>query len=308
MRSGIFKIGLILAVWGATHSGAAEPALKPAKFKPTPAAKCAECARWNEPTKPFRIYGNTWYVGTAHLASVLITSDFGHVLIDGALPQSVPQIMANIEALGFKPTDVKAILLSHAHFDHAGGIADLQRLTGAQVYARRPAHEVLMRGKLNADDPQFGLKAPPIAPLKNAWILHDDQLLGVGSIRLRALATPGHTSGGASYTWESCARGTGEGCLTMVYADSLNPVSAKGFKFGAAEGNGAGAALAQSATRIESLKCDVIITAHPQASNLMERITKRGTNESAEAIMDEAGCKRYAEAARAALSERLKSE
>ena len=87
------------------------------------------------PQQPFRIYGNSYYVGTHGLGSVLITSAAGHVLIDGDLPESVPQIVAHIRSLGFKAEDIKLIVNSHVHFDHAGGIAELQKLSGARVAA-----------------------------------------------------------------------------------------------------------------------------------------------------------------------------
>ena len=93
-------------------------------------SSCADCPTWNMPQQPFRIYGNTYYVGTHGLGSVLITSEAGHVLIDGALPESVPQIVAHIRSLGFKVEDIKLIVNSHVHFDHAGGIAELQKLSG----------------------------------------------------------------------------------------------------------------------------------------------------------------------------------
>src|SRR5271170_6023293 len=93
------------------------------------APSCAECAVWNTPQAPFKIYGNTYYVGPHGLSSILVVSDAGLVLIDGALPESAPQIVANIGALGFRIQDVKLILNSHAHFDHAGGISELQRLS-----------------------------------------------------------------------------------------------------------------------------------------------------------------------------------
>ena len=84
--------------------------------------KCASCAAWNAPQTPFRIYGNTYYVGTHELSSILIASDQGLVLIDGDLAQSVPQIASHIRALGFRTDDIKLIVNSHVHFDHAGGI------------------------------------------------------------------------------------------------------------------------------------------------------------------------------------------
>src|SRR4051794_12102028 len=87
------------------------------------AAACPSCAEWNAPHAPFDVIGNTYYVGTNGLSSILITGAQGHILIDGGLPESAPLIAANIRALGFKVEDVKLIVNSHAHYDHAGGIA-----------------------------------------------------------------------------------------------------------------------------------------------------------------------------------------
>src|SRR5919198_3963806 len=99
------------------------------------AAECPSCAEWNAPHAPVRIHGNTYFVGTNGLSAILVTSPAGHVLIDGGLPESAPLIAANIRAAGFRVEDVKLILNSHDHFDHAGGIAALQRLSGARVAA-----------------------------------------------------------------------------------------------------------------------------------------------------------------------------
>jgi metallo-beta-lactamase class B len=265
------------------------------------ATRCPDCVVWNAPQAPFKIFGNTYFVGTHGLTSVLITSDYGHVLIDGGLPESAASIAANIETLGFKVTDIKAILNSHAHFDHAGGIAELQKRSGAPAYARRPSNEVLRMGKLVSSDPQFSKKAPTIPTVSQVWVVSDDQLLGIGSIRLRALATPGHTPGGTTWTWESCEANK---CLKMVYADSLTAVSADKFRF---TGSVAAKDLEESIAKIEGLACDVIITPHPEQSNLFERIQARPTDKP-EAIKDDAGCKKFAQTARVGLQARLESE
>lgn len=265
------------------------------------AGKAPDTNGWSAPHKPFKIFGNTYYVGTEQLSSILITSDFGHVLIDGGLPDSAPVIKANIEALGFKMSEVKAILNSHVHPDHAGGIAELQRESGADVYALRPANDVLTSGKLTRDDPQAAVKGSKIPPVPHVWVVQDDQQLGIGSLRLHVIATPGHTPGGTTWTWDACE---GSKCLKAVYADSLSPVSADKYRFTdhpeVIEG------FQKSFARIEALPCELLLTPHPSASRLFERLDTG--KENTEAVKDAEGCKKYVQGARDALAQRLEKE
>ena len=127
-------------------------ACAPGGLEPDDPINCERCAEWNEPQEPFRVHGNTWYVGTDGLSSILIDAGDGLILIDGGLPQTAAAIDANIRALGFDPLNIKAILLSHAHFDHAGGIAALQRLTGANVFTSEAGSEPLESGMLAMDE------------------------------------------------------------------------------------------------------------------------------------------------------------
>jgi Metallo-beta-lactamase superfamily len=148
-------------------------------------SSCANCAAWNKPHQAFKIYGNTYYVGTHGLSSVLITSGTGHVLIDGALPESAPLIVANIRSLGFRIEDVKLIVNSHAHFDHAGGIAELQRLSGARVAASQWTADVMNKGAVARDDPQFGTLAP-IARVARVESFKDSESLSAGAVTVTA--------------------------------------------------------------------------------------------------------------------------
>src|SRR6478672_1207709 len=95
----------------------------------------AALARWNEPTEPFKIIGNVYYVGTNGLASYLITSPQGHILVDTVMPEATSQIKASIEKLGFKVTDIKYLVNTHAHIDHTGGLAEMKQASGAQMIA-----------------------------------------------------------------------------------------------------------------------------------------------------------------------------
>ena len=190
-------------------------------------SSCKACPEWNEAQPAFQVFGNTYYVGTHGLSSILVTSEGGHILIDGALPESAPLIGAGIRSLGFRIEDVKFIVNSHAHFDHAGGIAELQRLSGARVAASEWTADVMNKGALPRDDPQFGTIAP-IARVARVETIKDGETLSAGAVTVTAHLTPGHTPGGTSWTWRSCENGR---CLNLVYADSLTPVSADGFLF-----------------------------------------------------------------------------
>src|SRR5688572_23418490 len=152
---------------------------------------CGPCAAWNVAQLPFRIFGNTYYVGVRGLSSILITSSEGHVLIDGGLAESVPTIAASIRALGFRIEDVKLILNSHAHFDHAGGIAELQRLSGAAVAASPWSARVLESGTSPRGDPQFG-SLPTMPKIAKVRVIRDGEILRIGPLALTAHFTPGH--------------------------------------------------------------------------------------------------------------------
>ena len=263
-------------------------------------AAAPDLAAMNQPHKPFQIFGNTYYVGTAGIASVLVTSSFGHVLVDTGLPEAAPQILKNIEALGFKPADIKGIVFSHPHVDHVGAIAELQRLTGAPVYALRAAEEVLRTGKLPKDDPQYRAKSPAIPRVERSWIVTDEQLLGIGSVRLRVYATPGHTPGSATWAWDACE---GSKCLAFVYADSFSPVTDDKYRF--KDHPDMVAAFEKSLGVLESLKCELMLSPHPDAATLAR--LEQAAND-ADKLMDEASCKRYAAQKREALQKRLAGE
>ena len=127
---------------------------------------------WTQRQAPFRIFGNTYYAGTRGLSVVLITSEKGHLLIDGALPESAAMIADHIRALGFRVEDVELIVNSHVHYDHAGGIGALQRLSGAQIAASPSSAAVFRSGRSGPDDPQYGL-AVPIDRVSNVRVIAD---------------------------------------------------------------------------------------------------------------------------------------
>jgi metallo-beta-lactamase class B len=260
---------------------------------------------WNEDQAPFKLFGNSYYVGTHGVSSVLITSDQGHILIDSDLPESVPLIRRHIEQLGFKLKDIKLIVNSHAHFDHAGGIAEMQKLTGAKVAASPWAKATLDSGHSDKQDPQYATIAPMTPLSRKAEVIHDNQQLSIGSSHITAHFTPGHTPGGTTWTWQSCE---GERCLNLVFADSLNAVSSDGFLF-SGDPNYPHAAddLRKSVQTVAGLPCDILVSAHPELSDLWNRLSKREAGEK-DALVDSTACSRYAEAAQQRLDARLEQE
>jgi metallo-beta-lactamase class B len=270
-----------------------------------PTHRCDACTEWNLPLAPFRVYGNTWYVGTAGLGAILITSDKGHVLIDGGLPQSAPLIAANIRTAGFRLEDVQLILNSHTHYDHAGGIAALQRASGARVGASAAARRALEQGGPTEDDPQyaFGHEHNDYAAVKNVFAVGDGETLRVGSLAITPHYTPGHTPGGTTWTWESCEA---DRCLNLVYADSLNSVSAPAFKFSADPARVA--QFEKSMSRVEGLACDILLAPHPVFIALEPKLAAWKANPSVNPFIGDDACRSYANGARQRLKQRLADE
>lgn len=266
---------------------------------------CSACKEWNRPQKPFRIYGDTYYVGTHGLSSILITSENGDILIDGDLAESAQQIVGNIRALGFRIEDVKIILNSHVHFDHAGGLAELQRLSGARMIASPWSASVLRTGMPGRGDPQYR-SAEKIAPVRDVHELHDGERLTLGKLVVTAHLTPGHTPGGTSWTWTTCE---GQACRDMVYADSVTPVSDDGFSFlRSREYPHAVGDFEKSFQFFETTSCDILITTHPEASELWDRLARREKGVMPDPMVTVGACRGLAERGRQNLGQRLANE
>jgi metallo-beta-lactamase class B len=266
---------------------------------------CGDCADWSRRQAPFNIHGNTWYVGPAGLSSVLVTGPQGHILVDGTLPESAQQVEANIRALGFRIEDVKLIVSSHPHYDHAGGIAYLARRSGAQVAAGSAAVGALASGRDPIDDPQYALlKDRRAARVAHVRGVHDGETLAVGPLRVTAHAVPGHTAGSTTWTWQSCEAGK---CLDVVYIDSISPIAGPGFRFtGDATHPDLGPSFRASIAKVAALPCDIALSAHPGGTNMLEKAAARTPEHNPFIVPGE--CRTYAEEARRNLDARLAQE
>jgi len=259
-------------------------------------AACEDNDEWDKPAPPVRIHANSFLVGTCGISAILVTGSDGHVLIDAGTEKGADLIAANIRALGFRLTDIKYLLHSHEHIDHVGGMARLQQLTGAQLVASANAAVVFLAGAPGAGDPQVGMH-PPFPAARVDRIIKDGETVRLRDLQLTAVETPGHTQGALSWTWVSCDGGV---CRSIVYADSLSPVSRDDYRF--IDHSAALQAFRASLARVAALDCEILLTPHPSASRMIDRMAGRAPLE------DSNGCRDYAASLTKRLDERLAKE
>jgi metallo-beta-lactamase class B len=216
-----------------------------------------QAADWTEPFPPFKIAGNLYYVGSKGLANYLITSPQGHILINSDLEANVPMIKDSIEKLGFKFTDVKVLLISHAHWDHDAGSAMIKRMTGAQYMVMDADVPVVESG--GKDDFNYGKDASTLYPAtKVDRVLHDGDKVALGGTTLVAHLTPGHTKGCTTWTM-TVEEGGRRYNVVIVGSPNVNA----GYKL---VGNSAYPQIAEDYDRgfraLRSLPCDIFLGAH----------------------------------------------
>jgi metallo-beta-lactamase class B len=239
--------------------------------------------------EPFRIAGNLYYVGANDVTSFLITGPEGHVLIDGGYPGTAPMIMASIAKLGFKITDVKVLLNSHAHFDHAGGLAELQKASGAQLWVSEGDADVVAAG--GSGDPGAGIfrlityfiryPAPRVDHR-----FKDGAKVRVGPIELTAHITGGHTRGCTS--WSFPVR-DGDRELLVVHICSLTLLD--GTSLVEPESYpGIHADYERSFRTLRALPADIWLASHAREFGRWRKFTARDTAKNpADPFIDRAG-------------------
>ncbi len=260
--------------------------------------QCEGKEDFSAPAPPARLYGNTYYVGTCTVSVLLVTSPRGHVLVDAATEAAVPSILANIRASGFDPKDIRWIVTSHEHFDHVGGLAALAKATGAKVALSAPAAAVIAAGKVDPADSQAAvLKDHDFAPVKADRIVKAGDVVQVGPLRLTMIATPGHTTGSSSWTWQSC---DGKQCATVSYIDSISALAAGSYRFSAHPD--VVARFRRTFAAIAARRCGILVTPHPSVSDLFERMLSEKPLASADS------CREYAAMGRKGLDAQLAKE
>ncbi len=235
-------------------------------------------ANWNKAAEPFHIIDNIYYVGTEGLGAYLFTGAQGHVLLDGATPQGAAVIKANIEKLGFKLTDVKVLLNSHAHFDHSGGLADLKTATGAQLYAMEGDVSALEGGFYLGSEDNKTMGAPPV---KVDRALKDGEHVKLGGIDLVANLTPGHSRGCTS--WGATASAQGETydvlvfCSATVAANRITPPL---------QYEGIVEDYRSTFAKAKTMQVDIPLAPHPEFFGLLQKAEKAKTDASQNFFID----------------------
>jgi metallo-beta-lactamase class B len=219
--------------------------------------------KWNKPTEPFKMIGNVYYVGTDGLASYLITSPQGHILVDTVMPEATSQIKANIEKLGFKVTDIKYLLNTHAHIDHTGGLAEMKAASGAQLVAGEADKPLLEGGYYPGAREETALNFPPV---KVDRTVREGDKVTVGDVTLIARETPGHSPGCTS--WEFSVKDgdatrsalifcSGTVALNRLVTNPTHPGIVTDYR--------------KTFARAKDMKMDVLLAPHPEMYRMQDK-------------------------------------
>nr|WP_198937811.1 subclass B3 metallo-beta-lactamase [Pelomonas sp. KK5] len=243
---------------------------------------------WLTPIEPLRIADHTWQIGTANITALLVKTSEGAVLLDGGMPQAAPLLLANMKKLGVEPGQLKLILHTHAHADHAGPLAEIKRATGATLVSNAESAALLARG--GSHDIHFGdsITYPPVQADR---LLQDGEQVTLGDTTFTVTFTPGHTPGSMSWNWTDRQGGSSKP-LAIAYVDSL---TAPGYHL---DHNPAfpkiREAYAQSIAAIRTLPCELLLTPHPDQSGWRYA-------DAAQPHPKPMSCREYADAAEKAL-------
>jgi metallo-beta-lactamase class B len=239
---------------------------------------------WNDPFPPHRIADNLYYVGSKGLSTYLIATSVGHILINSSFERTVPIIRANVEQLGFKFSDVKILLSSHAHSDHVEGHALIRELTGAKVYTMEGDHQVIASGGKG----QY-LYDARWKPCQVDRVLEDGDKVTLGEATLVAHLTPGHTRGNTTWTIE-VTDGAKTYNAVIIGSPNVNPgyqlVNNSSYPEIAAD-------FARTFRVLKSLKCDIFLGAHGNYYGMEAKVARMKKGENP--FVDPAGCRAYIE-------------
>ena len=219
--------------------------------------------KWNKPTEPFRIIDNVYYVGTDGLASYLIASPQGHILVDTVMPEATSQIKASIEKLGFKVSDIKYLVNTHAHIDHTGGFAEMKQVSGAQMVAGEADKPLLEGGYYPGQREETLLQFPPV---KVDRTVREGDKVTVGEVTLTARATPGHSPGCTS--WEFAVKDGGATRSVLIFCSATVALNRL---VGSPTHPGIVDDYRKTFARARDMKVDVLLAPHPEMYRMADK-------------------------------------
>jgi metallo-beta-lactamase class B len=257
----------------------------------------------NNPIPPFRIADDLYYVGASDIASYLVVTRAGLILIDGGYEKTAPLILRNLKTLGFDPAEVKVLLSTHAHLDHAGGLAMLKRETGAKLFATAPDAELMARGGKG----DFGLgDTAPYPPVQADTLIKDSQVVTMGGKQLVAHLTPGHTRGCTTWTFPVVDTRGAKRSVHQVLILCSNSILSMYRLAGNESYPGIAADYEKSYAFWKSAPCEIFLGSHGMFFNMNAKRAKLGLDVNP--FVDPAGCKAWFEKGYAAFHERLDKE
>lgn len=265
----------------------------------SPALAQSNPPSWTEPTAPFAITDTIFYVGSKGLAAYLIRTDAGLILLDGTMAENVPAIERNVAALGFKLTDIKVLLASHAHFDHAAGLAQLQRDSGAR-FLSSPGDARAYETGVPPSKVSYGVVTFPKVRVNG--LLTEGRPVTLGGVRLTPLFTPGHTAGCTTWTMTSpdadATRRVVFPCSMTVAGNQL--LRNSGYP-------GIVADFRRTFPKMAALPADIVLPAHPEGADVLARGQRRAAGDKA-AFVEPGLLKRLVAEARVAFEGELKKQ
>lgn len=273
--------------------------LATASVASTPASAVAQATR---PVEPFKVAGNIYFVGDSDIAVFLLAGSGGLILLDTGYREMLPQVISSIERLGFDVDDIKIILNSHAHFDHAGGHAALEARTGAQVMAMQGDVAMLEAGGVG--DPVLGATGT-FPPVHVDRVLHDGDVVQLGDIRMVANLTAGHTEGCTSWSTQVTVDGQQR---TAVFICSLTILPGVRLTGASPTFLGIVDAYRRSYSVLRNLHCEVFLASHSAFFGLARKLEAVKAGAATNPFVDPDGCAAYIDRGEAQLEARLARE
>jgi metallo-beta-lactamase class B len=243
---------------------------------------------WDEPFPPHRIADNLYHVGSKGLATYLITTSKGHILINSSFERTVPIIQGNVEKLGFKFTDIKILLASHAHSDHVAAHALIKELTGARVEAMEGDAKVIASG---GKGQYLYTEGDGWKPCKVDRVLKDGDTVTLGEATLTARLTPGHTRGCTTWTLKAMDGGKSRN-VVIIGSPNVNP----GYQLvGNLDYPEIADDFAKTFRLLKSFPCDIFLGAHGNYYGMVEKFARLQKDPKTNPFVDPEGYRAYVE-------------